>query len=137
VHVLLLSLQLLHLLLMCLRLKLDGCGDALSGAGACDALQAPPLCNQTCSWCCCAVQRTTELFTAPHAEVAPFSRVWNPDTNSVYEDPNDWPTESDDDDTITKDELYVSRCSPPQTRESVVICDWSIAFAASTGSLTF
>ena len=67
----------------------------------------------------CVVQRTTELFTAPHAEVAPFSRVWNPDTNSVYEDPNDWPTESDDDDTITKDELYVSRCSP-RRRERVL-----------------
>lgn len=49
--------------------------------------------------------RTTKLYTAPHSEVAPFQRVWNPDTNNVYEDPNDWPNESDDDDTITKDEL--------------------------------
>lgn len=49
--------------------------------------------------------RTTELYTAPHSEVAPFQRVWNPDTNNVYEDPNDWPKESDDDDTITKDTL--------------------------------
>jgi len=49
--------------------------------------------------------RTTELYTAPHSEVAPFQRVWNPDTNNVYEDPDDWPKESDDDDTITKDEL--------------------------------
>lgn len=78
------------------------------------------------------MQRTTELFTAPHAEVAPFSRVWNPDTNSVYEDADDWPAESADDDTITKDELYVSQY-PPHKR----ICDWSVAFATSTGSLTF
>ncbi len=26
----------------------------------------------------------TELFTAPHAEVAPFQRVWNPDTDNGH-----------------------------------------------------
>jgi hypothetical protein len=25
-----------------------------------------------------------ELYTAPHAEIAPFQRVWNPDTNNYY-----------------------------------------------------
>mmetsp|Transcript_11628 Transcript_11628/g.18260 ORF Transcript_11628/g.18260 Transcript_11628/m.18260 type:complete len:106 (+) Transcript_11628:83-400(+) len=29
-------------------------------------------------------QVPTVLYTAPHAEVAPFSRVWNPDTNDDY-----------------------------------------------------
>ena len=58
------------------------------------------------------LQRTTELYTAPHSEVAPFQRVWNPDTNNVYEDPDDWPKESDDDDTLTKDELYVYPPTP-------------------------
>jgi len=56
--------------------------------------------------------------------VAPFQRVWNPDTNNVYEDPDDWPKESDDDDTITKDELYVSKIAPADARDS------SAAFAA-------
>ena len=27
---------------------------------------------------------TDILYTAPHAEMAPFQRVWNPDTNSDY-----------------------------------------------------
>jgi hypothetical protein len=59
---------------------------------------------------CALVQRTTKLYTQPHAEVAPFQRVWNPDTNSVYEDPNDWPGgDADDDEGITKDELYDTR----------------------------
>ena len=59
------------------------------------------------SFYCALVQRTTKLYTQPHAEVAPFQRVWNPDTNSVYEDPNDWPGgDADDDEGITKDELY-------------------------------
>jgi hypothetical protein len=26
----------------------------------------------------------TALYTAPHSEMAPFQRVWNPDTNSDY-----------------------------------------------------
>ncbi len=24
------------------------------------------------------------LYTSPHSEVAPFQRVWNPDTNNAY-----------------------------------------------------
>ena len=64
------------------------------------------------------MQRTTELYTAPHSEVAPFQRVWNPDTNNVYEDPDDWPKESDDDDTITKDELYVAVFAPADACDS-------------------
>ncbi len=78
------------------------------------------------------MQRTTELYTAPHSEVAPFQRVWNPDTNSVYEDPDDWPKESDDEDTITKDELYVSmRCMRLQR------CICSTTFADCAGSLIY
>lgn len=42
--------------------------------------------------------------------------MWNPDTNNVYEDPDDWPKASDDDDTITKDALYVApACQGSQT----------------------
>jgi hypothetical protein len=26
----------------------------------------------------------TVLYTSPHSEVAPFQRVWNPDTNNAY-----------------------------------------------------
>ena len=52
-----------------------------------------------------AALRTTQLYTSPHAEVAPFSRVWNPDTNNVYEDPDDWPSPPRGGSGITKDEL--------------------------------
>uniref|UniRef100_A0A7S4P8Y3 PA14 domain-containing protein n=1 Tax=Guillardia theta TaxID=55529 RepID=A0A7S4P8Y3_GUITH len=48
------------------------------------------------------------LYTAPHSEVAPFQRVWNPDTNNVYEDPNEWPTGpgwNSDDDEPAQDKL--------------------------------
>ncbi len=34
------------------------------------------------------------LYTAPHAEMAPFQRVWNPDTRSDYSTP-DFSKESD------------------------------------------
>jgi hypothetical protein len=44
------------------------------------------------------------LYTAPHAEMAPFQRVWNPDTNSDYSisDFSKEPDGVDDDDDSEK-----------------------------------
>ena len=53
----------------------------------------------------------TVLYTAPHAEVAPFQRVWNPDTNNDYT-VDDFAKDSDsDEDGVVTDDL----CGPDGT----------------------
>ena len=44
------------------------------------------------------------LYTAPHSEVAPFQRVWNPDTNNDYTD-DPFASDAEDDAAPVKDEL--------------------------------
>ena len=44
------------------------------------------------------------LYTAPHSEVAPFQRVWNPDTNNDYT-VKDFASDASEDDGPVQDEL--------------------------------
>ena len=45
------------------------------------------------------------LYTAPHADIAPFQRVWNPDTNNDYTEKEFSNDDGDGDDGIVTDEI--------------------------------
>jgi hypothetical protein len=45
------------------------------------------------------------LYTAPHAEFAPFQRVWNPDTNNDYSVQDFSDDEGDEDSGIVTDDV--------------------------------
>jgi hypothetical protein len=49
--------------------------------------------------------RWNVLYTAPHAEFAPFQRVWNPDTNNDYSVQDFSGDEGDDDSGIITDDI--------------------------------
>jgi hypothetical protein len=49
--------------------------------------------------------RPNVLFTAPHAEFAPFQRVWNPDTNNDYSVQDFSSDEGDEDSGIVTDDI--------------------------------
>ena len=50
------------------------------------------------------ISKRTILFTAPHAEFAPFQRVWNPDSNNDYTE-KDFSREDEDKDEISTDDV--------------------------------
>ncbi len=51
----------------------------------------------------------TILITASHSEMAPFQRVWNPDTNSDYSRP-EFGREDDDSDSNEDDQNLAEPC---------------------------